>query len=107
MKMALAAVIEAIFAIMGPPDTKVRQCPLALNKWQELIAGLSQLVLGLQLHSRTLTVKILAEYRAKVLDHLNKTWHVGRCQLTAPEAARLIGLLARLAKGAPWLWHML
>ena len=68
MKMALAAVIEAIFAIMGPLDTKVRQCPLALDKWQELIAGPSQLALGLQFHSRTLTVEIPAEYRAKVLD---------------------------------------
>ena len=53
-----------------------------------------------------MTVKILAEYRAKVLDHLNKSWHVGQRQFTAPEAARLIGMLARLAKGAPLVWHM-
>ena len=31
MKMALAAVIEAIFAVMGNPDTTLRQCPLAME----------------------------------------------------------------------------
>ena len=34
MKMALAAVIEAIFAIMGYQNMKICQCPLALDKWQ-------------------------------------------------------------------------
>ena len=72
-----------------------------------MIAGPSQLALGLQFHSRTLTVEILDEYREKVLDMLNTTWHTGRRQFTALEAARLIGMLARLAKGAPWVWHML
>jgi len=33
MELRLAVLIEAIFAIMGTPDTIVRQCPLALDKW--------------------------------------------------------------------------
>jgi hypothetical protein len=33
MELRLAALIEAIFVIMGTPDTTVRQCPLALDKW--------------------------------------------------------------------------
>ncbi len=33
MELKLAALIKAIFVIMGTPDMKVRQCPLALDKW--------------------------------------------------------------------------
>jgi hypothetical protein len=35
--MKLAALIEAIFVVMGKPDTTVRQCSLAMDKWEELI----------------------------------------------------------------------
>jgi hypothetical protein len=31
--MKLAALTEAIFVVMGEPDTTVRQCPLAMDKW--------------------------------------------------------------------------
>ena len=33
MELRLAVLIEAIFVIMGTPDTTVCQCPLALDKW--------------------------------------------------------------------------
>jgi hypothetical protein len=39
MKQVLTALIEAIFVIMGKPDTRVRQCPLALDKWAKLIVA--------------------------------------------------------------------
>jgi hypothetical protein len=32
MKMVLAALIEALFVVMGKPDVTVRQCPLAMDK---------------------------------------------------------------------------
>ncbi len=32
MKMVLAAMIEAIFVVMGEPNVTVRQCPLAMDK---------------------------------------------------------------------------
>jgi hypothetical protein len=47
MMRLLAAVIEAIFTVRGTPDTAVRQCPLSLEKWHELIVGPRQIVLGL------------------------------------------------------------
>ncbi len=47
MKQVFAALIEAIFVIMGKPDTRVRQCPLALDKWAELIVAPRQRMLGL------------------------------------------------------------
>jgi hypothetical protein len=40
MKMVLVATIEAIFIVMGKPDIVVRQCPLAMDKWLELVIGL-------------------------------------------------------------------
>ncbi len=39
MKMILAATIEAIFMVMGEPDVAARQCPLAMDKWLELVIG--------------------------------------------------------------------
>jgi hypothetical protein len=47
MELKLAALIEAIFVIMGTPDTTVHQCPLALDKWLELIVASRQRMLGL------------------------------------------------------------
>ena len=47
MKMALAAATEAIFIALGQPDITKRQCPLAMDKWLDLIVGETQTVLGL------------------------------------------------------------
>ncbi len=42
MELKLAALIEAIFVIMGEPDMAVRQCPLALDNWLELTVAPKQ-----------------------------------------------------------------
>jgi hypothetical protein len=47
MELKLAALIEAIFVIMGTPDTSVRQCPLAMDKWLDLVVAPKQRMLGL------------------------------------------------------------
>ena len=39
MKKALAAVIEAIFVVMDEPDLTLRQCPLAMDKWQKFVVA--------------------------------------------------------------------
>ncbi len=39
MKMVLAAMIEAIFTVMGEPNDSVCQSPLAMDKWAELVIG--------------------------------------------------------------------
>jgi hypothetical protein len=59
MKMVLAATIEAIFVVMGEPDIAVRQCPLAMDKWIELVIGPKQTMLGLIINTNRLTVAIL------------------------------------------------
>ena len=47
MKMALVAMIEATVLVLGEPDLKYRQCPLAMDKWLKLGVAEHQLALGL------------------------------------------------------------
>jgi hypothetical protein len=48
MEIALAALVEAIFVVIGGPDTAIRQCPLDLDKWLvEVVAGPIQTMLVL------------------------------------------------------------
>ena len=39
MERVLAALIELIFFVMGAPDNALRQCPLAMDTWLELVGG--------------------------------------------------------------------
>jgi hypothetical protein len=75
MKMVLAATIEAIFIVMGEPDVTVRQCPLAMDKWLELVIGPKQTMLGLIINTNRLTVTIPPKYLQEVLELLNSTCH--------------------------------
>jgi hypothetical protein len=74
-QLVLAVTIEAIFVVMGKPDVTVRQCPLAMDKWMELVIGPKQTMLGLIIDTNRLTVAIPAKYLQEVLDLLNSTWH--------------------------------
>ena len=58
MEMALAALIEAIFVIMGKPDAAIRQCPLALDKWVDMVLGPIQTMLGHIHETNKITVAI-------------------------------------------------
>ena len=86
MKMVLAATIKAIFIVMGKPDIAVRQCPLAMDKWLELVIGPKQTMLGLIIDTNTnrLTVAIPPKYLQEVFELLNSTWpHINvilKCQ---------------------------
>jgi hypothetical protein len=75
MKMVLAATIKAIFVVIGKPDVTVRQCPLAMDKWIELVIGPKQTMLGLIIDTNRLTVAIPAKYLQEILDLVNSTWH--------------------------------
>jgi hypothetical protein len=75
MKMVLAAMIKAIFIVMGEQDVAVRQCPLAMDKWLELVISPKQTMLGLIIDTNRLTVAIPPKYLQEVLELLNSTWH--------------------------------
>ncbi len=99
MKMVLAATIEAIFIVMGEPDVAVRQCPLAMDKWLELVIGPKQTMLGLIINTNRLTVTIPPNYLQEVLELLNSTWHPNRHCFKVSGAQKLTGKLAHLPIG--------
>jgi len=93
MKMALAALIEAIFTVMGEPDTEIRQCPLAMDKWVLLQGSTVQPLLGLVIDTNRMMISIPNTYIDEVRKLINTTWHTGRKSFTAIEAQRLTGNL--------------
>lgn len=105
MEQALAATIEAIFIIMGRPETHVRQCSLAMDKWEGMVVASSQVMLGLRIDTRRMTLGITPEYQIEcfqiILQWKDKT------QFTVPEMQILIGKLARLGAGAPWVYKLM
>jgi hypothetical protein len=106
MKMVLAATIEAIFVVMGKPDVMVRQCPLTIDKWLELVIVPNQTMLGLIINTNRLTIVIPAKYLQEVLNLLNSTWHPNRRRFKVSEAQKLTGKLSCLAEGANWVFHL-
>jgi hypothetical protein len=94
----LATLIKSIIIVMGEPDTMVRQCPLAMEKWEELVIGPVQTMLGLVINTYQLTVSIPSNYVKKFLLLLNNTWHCGRKQFTVSKAHKLTGKLGHLAQ---------
>ncbi len=78
MKLVLAAMIEAIFTVMGKPNDSVCQCPLDMDKWTELVIGPRQIGLGLIIDTNRLTVAIPLKYLKKVCNLLDSTWHPNR-----------------------------
>ncbi len=104
----LAALIRAIFVVMGEPDTMVRQCPLAsMDKWEELVIRPVQTMLGLVIDTYQLTVGIPSNYVNKVLLLLSNTWHCGKKQFTVSKAQKLTGKLGHLVQGVTWIFHLL
>ncbi len=106
MKRLLAAIIEAIFTICGRPDTAVRQCPLSLKKWDELIVGPRQIVLGLVVDKNKMTVGITDDYLDQVRGLLNQ-WDKNRRMFKVNDMQKLMGKSARLGEGAPWIFKLM
>jgi hypothetical protein len=64
-------------------------------------------MLGLIIDTNRLTITIPAKYLQEVLDLLNSTWYHNQPCFKVSEAQKLTGKLARLAKGANWVFHLL
>ena len=71
-----AALIEAIFVVMGEPDTALRQCPLAMDKWLELVVGPILIMLGLIIDTNKLIMAIPEKYVSELRELIDTTWHV-------------------------------
>ena len=105
--MALAALIKAIFVVMGEPETSIRKFLLAQDKWVEVVAGPVQTSLGLILDTNRLTVGIPSSYVNDVWAIIDATWHNKRRTFIVSEAQTLTGKLGHLAEGAPWVRHLM
>ena len=106
MTRLLAAIIEAIFLICGIPDIAVRQCPLSLEKWHELIVGPKQIILGLVVDTNRMIVGITSEYIDRVRELL-KLWSSDMRFFKVNDMQKLVGKLARLGEGAPWVFKLM
>jgi hypothetical protein len=107
MEQVLAALIEAIFVVMGMPNTSVHQCNLAMDKWEKLHITPTQTMLRLLIKTNRMIVSIPDEYIQGVCLLMESTWHTHRQQFTVKEAQELTGKLGLLAEGANWVFHLL
>ena len=67
----LAALIDTIFFVMGEPYTVLRQCPLAMDKWLELVMDPILIMLDLIINTNKLTVAIPKKYVSKLCNLIN------------------------------------
>ena len=102
MTRLLAAIIEAIFLVCGLPDIAVRQCPLSLEKWFELIVGPRQIVLGLLVDTDKMTVSLTDEYIQQIRNLLD-LWDPDRRTFKVGDMQKLVEKLACLGEGAPYI----
>ncbi len=103
----LAAIIEAIFTVCGRTMIEHGQCPLSIENWEELVIGLVQTVLGLTINTNRMIVGITPEYCQQVLDLLTDTWPDTRRIFKVRDIQRLVGKIARLGEGAPWIFKII
>jgi hypothetical protein len=103
----LAATIKAFFTVCREPKTEVRQCPLSLEKWLEMIVGPVQIVLGLSVDTNKMTVGITEEYQEQVRAMLETNWTSKHKFFQARDMQKLIGKIARLGEVAPWIFKLM
>ncbi len=107
METVLATATKAIFVVMGNPKVATWQCPLAMDKWLELVIGPRQIMLCLIIDTNKLTIAIPQKYLKEVLNLLNSTWHPNWGHFKVFKAQKLTGKLACLTEGANWVFHLL
>jgi hypothetical protein len=79
MEQVLAALIKAIFDVMGAPNTSVCQCSLAMDKWGKLCIAPIQTMLGLLIDSNRMVVSVPDNHIQLVRLLIDSTWHT-HCQ---------------------------
>jgi hypothetical protein len=107
MALALRCLPHAIFTICGQPEEHLRQCPLALDKWDGMIVAYKATLLGLVINSRDMTVSMMEEYVAELHKLLNEMWHGARKTFHLNELEVLLGKGARLGESVNWVFHLL
>ena len=73
----------------------------------EWIEGPQQIMLGLDIRTRSLDVGITKEYLAQVRDLLDSEWSYDQTTFKVADMQRLIEKIARLGKGAHWIYKIM
>jgi hypothetical protein len=107
MEQVLASLIKVIFVVMGAPDISVCQRSLAMDKWETLQVASIQTMLGLEIDTNRMTVRVPDDYIQSVCLLINSTWHTHCQRFMVKEAQELTGKFDHLAKGAHWVFHLL
>ncbi len=71
-----------------------------------MITGPRQIVLGLVIDTNTMTVSITEEY-IKQVQVLLDDWDPNRRFFKVNKMQKLVGTLARLGEGAPWIFELM
>jgi hypothetical protein len=103
----LATIIEAIFTVCDHSNIEIWQCPLSLEKWEELIISTVQTTLGLTIDTNKLTVGITWEYRKQVKDLLDSKWPASWRIFKAANIQKLVGEMAHLGEGVLWIYKLM
>ena len=67
MKHAMAASIEALYLILGYPETDKRQNPLSLDKYFESIWSYNSIQLGININTRSMTISLTEKNRIAMI----------------------------------------
>ena len=98
IKKALVACIEAIFVVLGKPDTRMRQCPLATDKWIRMLISHEKIMLGLAWNTRKMILGILLDYLAEVSGIITDKRKYEKPFFFVGEIQTLVKKLARLGE---------
>jgi hypothetical protein len=79
---------------------------LSLEKWFELIVGPRQTILGLIVDTIKMTVGVPNEFIQQVCNLLN-AWDPDQRLFKVSNMQKLLGKLACLGKGAPWIYKLM
>jgi len=107
IKKAHVACIDAIFFVLGKPDTHVRQCPLAMDKWIGMLISHKKIMLGLVWNTRKMILGIPLDYLAEVSGIITDKWKYKKPFFFVGEIQTLVGKLARLGEGAAWIYKLM
>jgi hypothetical protein len=107
IKRLIASVIEAIFNVLGQPNTDIRRNHLSMDKWLEAIINYRNILLGLSWNTRKLTVGIPGEYLDELRELIKKTRLLYRKTFTVPELSRIIGKMGRIGQAVNWVYHLM
>lgn len=109
IKHAMAASIEALFIILGFPETEKRQNPLSLDKYFESVCSYERIQLGMNVNTRMMSVGLTEKKRLSMLDELSH-WHNKRRSFTLLQGVILCESIEFWANTSSWirfLFHQL